>query len=150
VRENTQQFSHFTCCLNTMKTFVLSLIVIALCSCSGISDGVEQYQLANSVQIATEYSRPESYLEVDCDWKENLLGRKVFTGSVLNKARLTSFDELLLTFHFFDSLNVKVGERSFFAKEVLTPGRVYKFKIKTFAPVPTKTYNCTVKARVQK
>jgi hypothetical protein len=133
-----------------MKPFVLSLIVIVLCSCSGISDGVEQYQLANSVQIATEYSNPEKYLEVNSDWKENLLGRKVFSGSVFNKAKLTTFDEILLTFHFFDSLNVKVGERSFFAKETLTPGKVYKFKIKTFAPVPTKTYTCSVKARVQK
>jgi hypothetical protein len=133
-----------------MKPLVLSLFVIALCSCSGISDGVEQYQLANAVQTAKEHSRPEQYLEVTTTWKENLFGKKVFNGSVLSKAKLTSFDELLLTFHFFDSLNVKVGERSFFAKETLTPDKVYKFKIKTFAPVPTKTYTCTVKARVQK
>ncbi|UPT69088.1 MAG: hypothetical protein M0D57_10920 [Sphingobacteriales bacterium JAD_PAG50586_3] len=130
-----------------MKTFVLSLIIITLFSCSGISDGVEHHQLATAVQTAKEYSRPERYLLINSTWKENLVGRKVFSGSVLNQAKLTTFDELLLTFHFFDSLNVKVGERSFFAKEVLTPGKVYKFKIKTFAPVPTKSYTCTVKAK---
>lgn len=133
-----------------MKTLVLSLFVIALCSCSGVSNGVEHYQLANAVQTAKEHARPQHYIEVSSTWKENLIGRKVFTGSVLNKAKLTTFDELLLTFHFFDSLNVKVGERSFFAEENLAPGKVYKFKIKTFAPVPTKSYTCSVKARVQK
>lgn len=133
-----------------MKVLVLWIVTFLLCSCSGVSNGVEQYQLANAVQTAKEQARPQQYLTVTSTWKENLIGRKVFTGSVLNKARLTTFDELLLTFHFFDSLNVKVGERSFFAKEVLTPGKVYKFKIKTFAPVPTKSYTCSVKARVQK
>jgi hypothetical protein len=83
-----------------MKVLVFCIVTFLLCSCSGISDGVEQYQLANSVQIAMEYSNPEKYLEVNSDWKDNLLGRKVFTGSVLNKARLTTFDEILLTFLF--------------------------------------------------
>lgn len=134
-----------------MKTLVLSLFVIALCSCAHTGkDAIDKNQLANAVQTAKEHARPQQYIEVSSTWKENLIGRKVFNGSIYNKAQHTTFEKMQLTFHFFDSLNVKIGERSFMCKDALAPGKTYKFKIKTYAPLPTKTYTCTVASGVQK
>ena len=129
----------------------LLFMVVLLAACNRVGeDTIDAAEMAKSAVICREQSTASRYLVINSIWKENLIGRKVFSGSVLNKARFTTFDELLLTFHFFDSLNVKVGERSFFAKETLAPQKVYKFKIKTFAPVPTQSYTYSVKGRVLK
>jgi len=129
----------------------LLFMVVLLAACNRLGeDTIDAAEMAKSAVICREQSTASRYLLINSTWKENLIGRKVFSGSVLNKARFTTFDELLLTFHFFDSLNVKVGERSFYAKETLAPQNAYKFKIKTFAPLPTKSYTYSVKGRVLK
>jgi hypothetical protein len=134
-----------------MKTCIALAIIVLFAACSSTnSNGVDAPMLTQSRERMQEQSLPLNYLILESDWKENMIGRKVFTGSIANNALHTTFEQVYLTFHFFDSTGVKTSERSFACVDELLPGKVHKFKIKTYAPLNTQTYTCTVKAKGQK
>jgi hypothetical protein len=133
-----------------MKTYIALALIILSIACGSNSHGVDAAMLTKSRHRMQEQSLPLNYLILESDWKENMIGRKVFTGSIANNALHTTFEQVYLTFHFFDSTGVKTSERSFACVDELLPGKVHKFKIKTYAPLNTQTYTCTVKAKGQK
>ena len=134
-----------------MRALCLSVLVALLTACGGVGGiGVDGTQIAESAQATKERANPPKYLVVSSKWKENLIGRKVFDGAIKNSAQQTTFEQIQITFHFYDSLNIHIGARTFQCAESLAPGKTYIFKIKTFAPVPTKTYKCTVQAKGQR
>jgi hypothetical protein len=134
-----------------MRALCLSILIALLTACGGVGgSGVNDTQIAESLKATKERANPPQYLLVSSKWKENLIGRKVFDGAVKNSAQQTTFEQIQITFHFYDSLNTHIGARTFQCVESLAPGKTYIFKIKTFAPVPTKTYLCSVKAKAQR
>lgn len=94
-----------------------------------------------------EEKTPESCLIVKASMADNIMGQKVFKGSITNNAYIAVFNNVQITFHFLDSACKELGAHTFRMKENIAPGKKIGFKIKSFAPDSTVSFECSVKAK---
>lgn len=133
-----------------MKALLIVIAVVAMaCNRSKhtIWMGGEEHPAWYDSLRAREGKNPETCLIVKATMKDNLLGQKVFSGSITNNAFIAGFSNVQLTFHFLNSACNELGAHTFNMKEHIIPGKKIGFKIKSFVPDSTAYFECTVKAK---
>ena len=92
--------------------------------------------------LQKENENPKEYLKANITMRENLLGEKVFEGTITNNATLASFKDVVVEISFLSKTESMLGTEKFTVYEKFPPrGSVSITKHKTFAPKQTE--KCT-------
>ena len=96
---------------------------------------------------AKETESPNVFLFTQAIMTKNMLGQRVFNGSITNYARKGIFKDIQITFHFLNLSCKEIGSHTLSTKDPVIPGTKLGFKIKVFAPDSTEYFEFSVKAK---
>lgn len=109
------------------------------------SSGYEaRLRMERQAKESRESEEPSKYLELNFDYRNNLLGESVLEGKVKNRAELSSFRDITLRIIFFDKKTNVLDSTSQVINETLAPGQDHSFKYKIKSPKGTKAADMKV------
>ena len=93
---------------------------------------------------AQETATPLEYLRVDYTVRENLIGEKVFEGTVTNSATIATFKDVVLKITYITGTHTVLGTESFVLYKYLSPGGNQSFKVKKYSPEDADSFSVTI------
>ena len=91
--------------------------------------------------LQKENENPKEYLKANITMRGNLLGEKVFEGSITNNATLASFKDVVIEISFLSKTESVIGTEKFTVYENFTPRRTVSIKkYKIFSPKETEKF----------
>jgi len=92
-----------------------------------------------------EKENPLDYLTGRISMRENLMGQKVFEGTIANKASTASFKDIEIVISYISKTESVIGRQKFTIYEVVGPQQIIDIKkIKTIAPEETENYDVRI------
>lgn len=95
--------------------------------------------------IQQEKQNPAEYLKAQITMRGNLLGEKVFEGTITNTASVATFKDAIIQFTFLSKTNTEIGSKSFPIYEIMKPQQTISIeKIKYYTPDGTENFNISI------
>jgi hypothetical protein len=103
-----------------------------------------QLQRLHSETMIKEAAHPEQYLQMQSAMRTNMIGARVFEGTVINTATEAVFKDIQLRIDLLSSSNKVVASQNFLISGVLAPKNAAKFRFKARAPQSVTTYTASI------
>ena len=114
---------------------ILLMAIHACTTPSGKESGKKaEYENAKETLAEREMKNPVDFLVVTARDKRNLIGQTVVKGMLSNKAKVTTYYDILLERSFFSKTGALLEKDQETFYERLAPGAEVDFKSKLFAP----------------
>lgn len=122
-----------------MRRTSFSLVLISvLLSCTSPAKKDEQkkteYKQATETLAEREMKKPADFLAVVARDRKNLIGQTVVKGQLTNKAKVTTYYDILLERSFFSKTGALLEKDRETIYERIAPGSQVEFKSKLYAP----------------
>lgn len=120
------------------KVFAALMLIQMVSSCNSSEKGKEKdkanYEKSKESMAALEMKNPVQYLTVKAKDKRNLIGQTVVRGTLTNRAKITTYYDVVLERSFFSKTGALLEKDEETIYERLAPGAQVEFKSKLFAP----------------
>lgn len=139
--------------------FILILLVIAGVSIynnqhsnssysNGIFDSLVKEKTPEELRMELrqkEKENPKNYLTSELTMRGNLIGEKVFEGTISNTASTATFKDVMIEISFLSKTESVISKEKFVVYEVLGPQKKISIKkYKTFAPNGTEKFSTNI------
>ncbi len=122
-----------------MRSTIFSLLLIPVfLSCSSSAKKEEEkkneYRQATETLAEREMKKPADFITVVARDRKNLIGQTVVKGVLTNKAKVTTYYDVLLERSFFSKTGALLEKDRETIYERIAPGSQAEFKSKLYAP----------------
>jgi GYF domain 2 len=92
-----------------------------------------------------EQEHPQDYLQSEITMRGNLIGEKVFEGTLSNSASIAIFKDVVIEVSYLSKTESVISKEKFSIYEVIAPQKTISIKkIKTFAPNGTEGFSANI------
>jgi hypothetical protein len=92
-----------------------------------------------------EKQNPGVYLKPEITMRSNLIGQKVFEGSITNTASVATFKDIVIKFTFLSKTDAVIKEKSYTVYEIIPPKQAISIgKIKDFVSNDAKHFSVSI------
>ncbi len=87
-----------------------------------------------TVLLQKEKQNPKLYLNNNSDWRKKLIGGTVLEGTLINRAKITGFKDIVLEVQWLSKTNEVIETKPFTVHDFVGAGKTIKYKLKCSGP----------------
>ncbi|MGZ5220813.1 MAG: DUF4339 domain-containing protein [Chitinophagaceae bacterium] len=84
--------------------------------------------------LQKEKQNPKLYISNNSDWRKKLIGGTVLEGTLINRAKLTGFKDIVLEVQWLSKTNEVIETKPFTVHDFAGAGKTIKYKLKCSGP----------------
>lgn len=116
-----------------MKLICFLILVIFISSCDSgntASSYESSYEEKKTSLEDKEKANPESFIDVNYTYRQNLIDQWVLEGTIRNEASIATFKDVTMRVHFYSKTDTDLGTQEKTIFEYFEPGSTRDFKLK--------------------